>query len=780
MSTSRDYKEKYGVLVDEEDETIVGASNLVAGAEAREQLVQEGDTDKLEGLKSVIEAVASEGDAKNHEEDGEEDEPEPVLHATGNLVPAPSLARQGRLGLPEDLMRPGAYRVRVGEAPDRANSTAPSDEQDLEGYEPSNESAPNQQPFGEQAFLVEATLVDEEGPFPPVPTPDTSLLVPATSIRRARQVTFVIAAMVVTALIVGAAVGLVFGLARNNTQQQPETFQFEASFRATLPPYTLQNLENTRSPQYRAFEWILDHYQLLGLLDPQNDELYLRATQRFALATLYFAMGGEVSWNSSSRWLSIDDDECSWHGCCCDDVTSCISGATEETGTLKWLDLSDNGLMHSLPKEIGLLTSLRWFLMSNNTISGSIPTELGLLSSLVGLQLDLNALTSTLPTQLGFMTKLLFLDISQNELLGSIPIELGQLTELRALSFESNQLTSTIPTQLGLLTRLTGLWMYENAITGSMPPELGNLFELLELNIRSNRLNSTLPTQLVLLTNLMGLSLSDNHLTGSIPTELGQLSALTTLYLDSNRLTGSVPTELGELSSLEDLVLYSNQLNSTIPSQLGNLANLEYLSLRENRLIGSIPTELGELSALTVLNLWSNQLTSSIPTQLSLMTNLNVLWVHSNEFTGSIPTELGQLSALESMWISSPLITSTIPTHLGLLSNLTELALNDNRLTGPIPIELSRLSALSSLWLNSNQLSSTIPTELGLLSNLDASYTIRFGNNNLSGSVPSELCQLRLDNAFDLYVDCQEVACACSCSCSETAADDTYYGADDS
>jgi hypothetical protein len=67
-------KKKALFLGDVEDETIEGASTLVACAEAREELLEEEDTRKLGGSKSAIEAT-SEGDARHHEKYAEEDEP---------------------------------------------------------------------------------------------------------------------------------------------------------------------------------------------------------------------------------------------------------------------------------------------------------------------------------------------------------------------------------------------------------------------------------------------------------------------------------------------------------------------------------------------------------------------------------------------------------------------------------------------------------------------------------------------------------------------------------
>jgi hypothetical protein len=75
-----------------------------------------------------------------------------------------------------------------------------------------------------------------------------------------------------------------------------------------------------------------------------------------------------------------------------------------------------------------------------------------------------------------------------------------------------------------------------------------------------------------------------------------------------------------------------------------------------------------------------------------------------------------------------------------------------------------------------NALTGTIPTEIALLSNLGL---IQFDKNQLSGSIPSELCQLKSVTSIDLFIDCQEVVCHCSCYCSEEWNDDSDADIDD-
>ncbi len=62
-----------------------------------------------------------------------------------------------------------------------------------------------------------------------------------------------------------------------------------------------------------------------------------------------------------------------------------------------------------------------------------------------------------------------------------------------------------------------------------------------------------------------------------------------------------------------------------------------------------------------------------------------------------------------------------------------EIKLSDNNLSGSIPSQLGKLSNLEILDLNSNQLSGNIPSQLGNLSYLEI---LNLGKNQLSGSIP--------------------------------------------
>ena len=83
---------------------------------------------------------------------------------------------------------------------------------------------------------------------------------------------------------------------------------------------------------------------------------------------------------------------------------------------------------------------------------------------------------------------------------------------------------------------------------------------------------------------------------------------------------------------------------------------------------------------------------------------------------------------------------------------------------GPIPTELGRLTQLSGqgLFLDVNQLTGTVPSELGQLSQL--THCDLYGNN-LTGTLPPEVCLLVDQGLLVLGLDCGLVACHCNRSC---------------
>ncbi|MFS7956909.1 putative non-specific serine/threonine protein kinase [Helianthus anomalus] len=98
---------------------------------------------------------------------------------------------------------------------------------------------------------------------------------------------------------------------------------------------------------------------------------------------------------------------------------------------------------------------------------------------------------------------------------------------------------------------------------------------------------------------------------------------------------------------------------------------------------------------------------------------------------------MGKLSLLNKLDLSSNMLEWFIPSSFRNFHNLLELYLNDNKLNGNIPSQILQLSSLSiTLNLSQNNLFGSLPTEVGDLKMLSA---LDLSGNYLSGNIPSSL-----------------------------------------
>ena len=129
-------------------------------------------------------------------------------------------------------------------------------------------------------------------------------------------------------------------------------------------------LEVNSSAPARALDWLVSK-------DNPNENVQTIRTQ-FALATLFFSTQSESvgkSWTKDSHWLS-SYPVCLWYGVECLDENSTI-------GLVKAINLSSNGLIGTLPRELGLLElDCNSLDVSNNAIAGTIPETLFLMKNL--------------------------------------------------------------------------------------------------------------------------------------------------------------------------------------------------------------------------------------------------------------------------------------------------------------------------------------------------------------------------------------------------------------
>ncbi|CAB9515216.1 Leucine Rich Repeat [Seminavis robusta] len=347
-----------------------------------------------------------------------------------------------------------------------------------------------------------------------------------------------------------------------------------------LPEYTLRAMENPRSSQTKAYQWLSNN------INNSNNTQHLpvwRLKQRFALATFFYSTRGDY-WVKNQGWLDWDINECNWEQLqwfkgepACDDTGQLLS-LQLELGRLRRLEelrISGGELFGTLPTELGNLRNLTTLSFSSGNFSGSIPTEILQLSNLKTvsiLECPLLDMTSFLPEVDGNLHNLDTLTLIGRKpgKFTSIPSDIGELTDLATLLLQDFQLNGTIPSEIGLLTNVNTLVLMRNYITGTLPEELSKMPQLKVLVISSNQLEGRPLEQDVLpqLTQLQWLRIDDNLFSGSIATEIGLWSSLEKLELQNTQISGTLPTELLLLDNLTSLVVMNTSLTGSIPDGL--------------------------------------------------------------------------------------------------------------------------------------------------------------------------------------------------------------------
>ncbi|WOG98458.1 hypothetical protein DCAR_0417801 [Daucus carota subsp. sativus] len=246
-------------------------------------------------------------------------------------------------------------------------------------------------------------------------------------------------------------------------------------------------------------------------------------------------------------------------------------------------------LTGELPSDFSKLAFLQELDLVQNYINGTIPVAFGQLP-LKTLNLLDNRISGSIPREIANIDMLEELILEDNQLGGPLPPELGNLGSLRRLLLSSNNFIGTIPESYGTLKNLKDFRIDGSRLSGKIPDFIGNWTNIKILNLQGTSMEGPIPSSISLLKNLIEFRISDlNGYVSSFP-NLRDMTNMTYLILRNCLIEDSIPPYIAEMRSLYTLDLSFNRLSGRIPDSIQPLkSSLNFLYLNSNLLSGVIP-----------------------------------------------------------------------------------------------------------------------------------------------------------------------------------------------
>ncbi|OAY67163.1 Receptor-like protein 12 [Ananas comosus] len=523
-------------------------------------------------------------------------------------------------------------------------------------------------------------------------------------------------------------------------------------------------------------------------------------------ALLTFKSGLVDPQNLLSSWEG--EDCCKWRGVVCSNTTGHVVKLNLRNSCNTFIE-ECSCLSGEINPSLLLLTNLEHLDVSMNNFSGtSIPAFLGSLKNLRYLNLSYLNFGGTIPPQIGNLSKLHYLDLSFAFAFSGITLRVDDilwLTRLSSLKYLDlslvNMSTSTgwlhavnmlpslkvlhladcslpgISTSLSHfnltaldwnLTSITYLDLSFNKFHGVIFDEFLHLSTLNDLFLGNNGFKGMNPKALRYLCNLTRLDFSSIGFGGEIMEWVEKLprcmrNNLQTLYLSDNNFRGNLSGWLEQMNSLTDINLGSNLFTGSIPAGVWKLPNLISLDLYNNLLEGVISdVELSHIRKIQYLDLSFNALTVRVHDNWVPPFQLKRIALVSCQLGPNFPAWLKSQTQLELLDLSKNIIADTLPNWFW---NISYLDLSDNQINGRLPL----LMGSTMLWylkLSSNQFEGQLPSlpyniEMIDLSNnfftgvvpnvvLPQLDSLFLSNNDISGSIPSALCDSTFLEVLDL------------------------------
>lgn len=409
-----------------------------------------------------------------------------------------------------------------------------------------------------------------------------------------------------------------------------------------------------------------------------------------------------------------------------------------EMQTIRTMDLSNNNFSGELGSHlISNLTSLRLLRLSHNCFHGLVPL-LSNLTRLNWLYLNNNSFSGVIEDGVSNNSSLFSLDISNNMVSGRIPIWIGRFTKLSVLSLSKNQLQGEIPNELCNLISLGYLDLSENNLSGFLPHCFNNVKYMKFLYLQKNALQGNIPHALSQLTKLASLDLRNNSFFGNIPQWINRLSDLRVLLLAWNKLTGPIPIYVCELEHVRIMDLSHNLINETIPPCIKNISfkMVEF----QTTAVGGTAVQ-NDNDSKDKIQYYGNTLTSYIFLVDDIwFTPGNTFHIfYNSSLSLNHPISDGYMISYEIVEIEFRTKSYYLSYKGKNLNLMTGLDLSSNNLSGSIPPEIGELRDIIALNLSHNRLSGSIP---GTFPNLINIESLDLSYNNLSGAIPQNLTDL--------------------------------------
>ncbi|XP_021815711.1 receptor-like protein 2 [Prunus avium] len=525
----------------------------------------------------------------------------------------------------------------------------------------------------------------------------------------------------------------------------------------------------------------LSHNSLYGSL--VQTELFLSLKSLEVLDLSHNLLSGKLpSSLPSSNILTVDLSSNHLHGAI---PPTFFNGAWHLTS----FNASNNAFSGSIPSSICLQHSsplIRHLDVSSNNFNGIILPGLGDCSNLQVFRAHHNNITGLLPEDIYNATEVEEIALHFNSLYGAISDRIANLTNLAILDLSFNELSGVLPLQFGKLSKLSHVILEFNNLQGSLPPCLMNSTNLIEVRLGSNNLGGDISAlNFSTLSQLRKLDLFRNNFIGNLPTSLYSCRSLQAIRLSSNNLQGQIQPEILSLKSLSFLSLAKTRLTNltgaikilmrckTLRTLFlsgsfigeGNLdddgmvdhdgfQNLRVLGLSGCEITGPIPIWLLKLKNLQSLTLDHNRITGSIPSWLGTLPRLFHMRLHDNLISGEYPKQLCRLTSLVYQLPESQVDDDRYEFELPVISGSKEnpsflqrvvsflppmIDVSNNNMNGSIPTEIGQLMLLHTLNLSGNNFSGNIPTQISNQKNLEA---LDLSRNALSGNIPSSLASL--------------------------------------